>query len=140
VLLQLAEFTDTRADALTQLDALEDALNKYVPAADTASFDAAVRDVLARRRAADAPASVVATGPPAAGLEHLANAAVADAPSPSVDTAMVDGPADGSGVAVAAAAEAAAAAAKAAQAQMGGGREFKGEYMSTEGYLVALMG
>lgn len=146
VLLQLAEFSDTRAEAEGLLDLLEEGINAYLPAADTTSFDALVRDVLQRRRTGGATAASAAAAATAAaaaaGLEHLANAAVADNDD---DTAMAEGEpvttaaAEDGGVAVAAAAEAAAAAAKAAQAQMGSVREFKGELMDREGYITALM-
>jgi hypothetical protein len=140
VLMQMADFTDTRDEAERLLDRLERAVDKYVAADDSTSYDALVRDVLAKRRArgadnaaAAAAATAAATAatasaalPAAGGLQHLAAAAMAE------DTVMEDG-------GVAAAAEAAAAAAAAAQAQMGSGRKYDGELMDQGGYMNALM-
>jgi hypothetical protein len=150
VLVQLADFSDTRDEAERLMDALEHAVGKYAPADDAASHDALVREVLARRRARganNAAAAAAATAaasaatasaarrrlPAAAaagGLQHLAAAAIAE--DDGGDVAMEDG-------GVAAAAEAAAAAAAAAQAQMGSARNFDGELMDQGGYVNALM-
>jgi hypothetical protein len=143
VLLQLADFSDSRAEAERVLALLEQAVDKYVPVDDTTSYDALVREALVRRRArgannaaaaaaatAAATAATASAARPAAGLQHLAAAAMAE----DTDVAIGDG-------GVAAAAEAAAAAAAAAQAQMGSssGRKYDGELMDRDDYIAALV-
>jgi hypothetical protein len=122
VLLQLADFSDTRDEAESLIGELEYAVNKYVPAEDTTSFDALVREVLARRRERRAnSAAAAAAAATASPLEQMVEATITE---------------DGG---VAAAAEAAVAAAAVAQAQMGSMRKFDGELMDRSGYVNALM-
>jgi hypothetical protein len=115
-LFQLLDFTDTKEEALLLLDVLGDALNRMVPAHDTESFDAAIKDVVARKRQALRQNS--------SNLEHLATIAVG--------TGKSDESAADQGIAEAAAA--------AAQAALSGGNEFSGSRLSQEGYITALLG
>lgn len=115
-LFQLCDFTDTKEEAAPLLESLADHLSLIVPAVDTESFDAGIRNCVERKRQSLRSAN----------LEHLAAVAV--------------GKSDGnvSGSAEASAAEAAAKAA-AAVALAGGGAEFSGAKMSREGYITALL-
>ena len=113
VLFQLLEFSDTRSEALAHLDALGDILERMVPAHDTDSFDAAIKEVVARKRHILHQNS--------SNLEQLANVAVGNTDESAADHGV---------------AEAAAAAAQAAL----GGAEFNGALLSQEGYLTAILG
>jgi hypothetical protein len=144
VIIQLADFTETRAESLAILEALDNALHTLTPVhTDQQSCDALVRDAVSRKRstlvvavaAAAAAADAASSTSPSMGLEHLANAAVGS------DNATVDA-GDGG---VAAAAEAAAKAAMgmgvsaaAAAAAATATKDWDPLLMSREGYLLAL--
>jgi hypothetical protein len=129
VLFQLAEFIDTREDALKIIDDLEQCLRNLVPHSDSQSYEAAIRDEVVRKRA-----SLLQNGHtfPTMGLEHLANAAVSTTNTNAGAGAQAEPASDGG---VAAAAE---AAARAAQQHMGA-QVAKGELLSREGYLTAFL-
>jgi hypothetical protein len=122
-LFQLAEFIDTRDEALKHIENLEQVLTNLVPHSDSQSFEAAIRDTVVRKRAV-----LLQNGDtsPTMGLEHLANAAVST-------TSNDPGPASDGGVAAAA-----EAAAKAAQLHMGA-QVAKGQLLSRDGYLVGFL-
>jgi hypothetical protein len=124
ILLQLADYADTKDQALSLLERLDDFMQLNISTGDAHSFDAVIRDIVHSKRTELRPAAATS---PTMGLEHLANAAV----NTSGNESAIN-PEDGG---VAAAAE---AAAKAAQLHMGA-REFKGEYLSQEGYLAGLL-
>jgi hypothetical protein len=128
-LFQLAEFVDTRDEALKHIDSLELVLTNLVPHSDSQSFEAAIRDTVLRKRAALVQHNGDETSPTLGGLEHLANAAVSTTATPVV-VAVAES--DGG---VAAAAE---AAAKAAQLHMGA-QLAKGSLLSRDGYLVGFL-
>jgi hypothetical protein len=128
-LFQLAEFIDTRDEALKHIENLEQVLTNLVPHSDSQSFEAAIRDTVLRKRAAILQNGE--TSPTLGGLEHLANAAV----STTTTTAAAAAAATESDGGVAAAAE---AAAKAAQLHMGA-QLAKGSLLSRDGYLIGFL-
>lgn len=69
LLIQLCTFTDTRGEAKKLLILLSNTLQDLVNSEDTQSFDAGIRDVVARKRAA------ISSEPSSAGLQHLADVA-----------------------------------------------------------------
>jgi hypothetical protein len=136
ILFQLAEFSDTREQALIHLENLDAILNHLIPHSDNQSFDAAVRDAVSRKRAQMIDSGMDTS--PSMGLEHLANAAVN---SSSNGDREEPPPANDGGVAAAA-----EAAAKAVQLHMGSAaasaanKTFEPDLVSQEGYLYALLG
>jgi len=135
VLCQLADFVDTRDEAIIHLETLLTTLDTSIHQSDTTSVNTVIRDTVARKQNEymnSQPISSPTMGP--IGLEHLANAAVNSTdPSKEVDV-------DNNGIAAAA-----EAAAKAAQAQIGKARQservdkkWAPELMSQDGYLAGL--
>jgi hypothetical protein len=119
LLIQLCNFANTKDEASSLLIMLSDTLQVLVNSQDTQSFDAGIRDVVARKK-------VSMFGEPSMGLEHLANAAVG-------------GNRSHGGSSEAALQAAAEAAAKAAQAHMVSSTSFDGSLLSQEGYLTGLL-
>jgi hypothetical protein len=138
ILFQLSEFNDTREQALALLDSLDATLNNLIPHSDAQSFDAAIRDAVARKR--NQMNDSRRSRSPTMGLDHLANAAVNNSNNGDVEETQ-DPPANDGGVAAAA-----EAAAKAVQLHMGSAaataanKSFEAELVSQEGYLYALLG
>ncbi|KAF2429349.1 hypothetical protein EJ08DRAFT_735111 [Tothia fuscella] len=125
LLLQLCAFANTKDEAMVHLQALDETLSSQVPAHDSQSFDAGIRDVVRNKRGALLSGSDTS---PTMGLEHLANAAVgSEEPNGGVQD---------SSSALRAAAE---AAAKAAQLHMSSAVNFDGSSLSQDGYLTALL-
>jgi hypothetical protein len=116
VIIQLYAFSDTRAEAMQMLESLENSLQVIVPASDAHSFDAGVRDAVARQRALIAAQSLPGQSP-----SHYNSTTT----GPQVNGTSND--------ALQAASE---AAAKAAKEQM---NVFQGHQLSREGYLTSLL-
>jgi hypothetical protein len=121
LLIQLCDFANTKDEATSLLEALDDALQSLISPQDSQSFDAGIRDVVSRKRAQ----LLGSNTSPTMGLEHLANAAVGTDNVGSADAALQ---------------AAAEAAAKAAQAMhMSTGVSFDGGLLSQDGYLTGLL-
>jgi hypothetical protein len=152
VIIQLADFTETRTEAIAILETLDNALHNLVPVhTDQQSCEALVRDAVSRKRnslvavvsavaaAAAANATDASSTSPSIGLEHLANAAVGSDGAGTTTLDVGDG-----GVAAAAEAAAKAAmgmgvgAAAAAAVAAASTKEWDPMLMSREGYLLAL--
>jgi hypothetical protein len=120
LLFQLTDFANTKDEASNLLEMLDNTLTAHVPAHDSQSFEAGIRNAVQRKRD-----SLLNGTSPRMSLEHLANAAVGNADSGS-----------GQDSALQAAAE---AAAQAAQLHMSSFKNFDGASLSQDGYLTALL-